>query len=134
MAYNLPLRDRIKSEEIRNKWNVEEMIDDIQNYQLKRNQHVLRMPANRIPCKALQYRPKEKRYSGRPYRRWKDQFMLLKNGNWTQNCDWKQRKNNIKIRYMTRRSPWRYTSTSTVIFSIHAQCFYIHPCVDLGKG
>ena len=34
------LRDRIKSEEIRKKWNVEEMIDDIQNYQLKQNQHV----------------------------------------------------------------------------------------------
>ena len=29
------LRDWIKSEEIRKKWNVEEMIDDIQNYQLK---------------------------------------------------------------------------------------------------
>ena len=29
------LRDRIKSEEIRKKWNVEEMVDDIQNYQLK---------------------------------------------------------------------------------------------------
>ena len=29
------LRDRIKSEEVRKKWNVEEIIDDIQNYQLK---------------------------------------------------------------------------------------------------
>ena len=27
------LRDRIKSEEIKKKWNVEEMIDDVQNYQ-----------------------------------------------------------------------------------------------------
>ena len=32
------LRNRIKSEEIRKKLNVEEMIDDIQNYQLKWNQ------------------------------------------------------------------------------------------------
>ena len=55
------LRDRIKSEE----WNVEEMIDDIQNYQLKWNQHVLRMPENRIPRKALQYRPQGKKYLGR---------------------------------------------------------------------
>jgi hypothetical protein len=55
------LRDRIKSEEIRKKWNVEEMLDDVQNYQLKWNQHVLRMPENTIPRKALQYRPPGKR-------------------------------------------------------------------------
>ena len=47
------LRDRIKSEEIRKKLYVEEMIHDIQTYQLKWNQHVLRMPENRIPIKAL---------------------------------------------------------------------------------
>ena len=41
----------IKSEEIRKKWNVEEMIDGIKNYQLKWNQHALRMPENRIPQK-----------------------------------------------------------------------------------
>ena len=43
------LSDRIESEEIRKNWKVEEMIDDIQNYQLKWNQHFLRMPENRIP-------------------------------------------------------------------------------------
>ena len=75
------LRDRIKSEEIRKKWNVEEMIDDIQNYQLKWNQYVLWMPENRISDKALQYQPQVKRDLGRPYRRWKDQFMKLLNGN-----------------------------------------------------
>ena len=48
------------------------MIDDIQNYQLKWNQHVLRMPENRIPHKALQYRPQGERDLGRLYRRWKD--------------------------------------------------------------
>ena len=69
------LRDRIKSEEIRKKWNVEEMLDDVQNYQLKWNQHVLRMPENTIPRKALQYRRQGKRDLGRPYYRWKDQFM-----------------------------------------------------------
>ena len=63
------LRDRIESEEIRKTWNVEEMINDIQNYQLKWNQQVLRMPENRIPRKELQYRPQEKRDLGRPYRR-----------------------------------------------------------------
>ena len=69
------LRDKIKSEEIGKKCNVEEMIDDIQNYQLKWNQNVLRMPENRIPRKALQYRPQGKRDIGRSYRRWKDQFV-----------------------------------------------------------
>ena len=49
------LRERIKSEEIRKKWNVKEMIDDIQNYQLKWNKRVLRMPENRIPRTSLQY-------------------------------------------------------------------------------
>ena len=63
------LTDRIKSEEIRKKWKVEEMIDDIQNYQLKW------MPENRLPHKALQYRTQRKRDLGRPYRHWKDQFM-----------------------------------------------------------
>jgi hypothetical protein len=60
------LRERIKSEEIRKRWKVEEMIDDIQDYQLKWNQHVLRMPENRIPRKALQYRPQGIRDLGRP--------------------------------------------------------------------
>ena len=51
------LRDRIKSENIRKQWKVEEIIDDIQNYQQKWNQHVLRMPENRLPRKSLQYQP-----------------------------------------------------------------------------
>ena len=69
------LRDRIKSEKIRKQWKVEEIIDNIQNYQQKWNQHVLRMPENRIPRKALQYRPQGKRDLRRPYHRLKDQFM-----------------------------------------------------------
>jgi hypothetical protein len=55
------LRDWIKSERIGKKWKVEEIIDDIQNYQQKWNQHVLRMPENKLPRKALQYRPQGKR-------------------------------------------------------------------------
>ena len=51
------------------------MIDNIQNYQLKWNQHVLSMPENRLLRKPLQYQPQGKRDLGRPYRRWKDQFM-----------------------------------------------------------
>ena len=51
------------------KSKVEEIIDDIQIYQLKWNQHVLRMPENRLPREALQYRSQRKRDLGRPYRR-----------------------------------------------------------------
>ena len=50
------------------------MIDDIENYQLKWNQHVLWVPENRIPRKALQYRPQGKGDLGRPYRRWKERM------------------------------------------------------------
>ena len=69
------LRDSIKSEEIRKKLNVEDMSEDIQNYQLKWNQHVLRKSENRIPRRTLQYRSQAKRDLGRPYRRLKDQFV-----------------------------------------------------------
>ena len=71
----ITLRDRIKRKKIRKQWKVEEIIDDILNYQQKWNQHVLRMPENRLPRKSLQYQPQGKRYLGRPYRRWKDLFM-----------------------------------------------------------
>ena len=66
-------RDRIKSEEIRMEWNVEEMIDDIQSYQLKWNQHVL--IKIEYHAKHCNIHPKEKSDLGRPYHRWKDQFM-----------------------------------------------------------
>ena len=53
-------------------WKVEEIIDDIQHYQQKWNQHVLRMPENRL---SMQYRPQGERDLGRSYRRLKEQFM-----------------------------------------------------------
>ena len=68
------LRDRIKSEEIWKKWKVGEMIDDIQNYQQKWNQHVLRMPEHNYHANLCNINPKAKGI-GRPYRRWEDQFM-----------------------------------------------------------
>ena len=40
-------------EKIRKQWKVEEVIYDIQNYQQKWNQYVLRMPENRLPRKSL---------------------------------------------------------------------------------
>ena len=63
------LWDRIKSDNIRKQWKVDEIIDDIQNYQQKWNQHVFRMPENRLPRKSLSYEPQGKRDLGRPYRR-----------------------------------------------------------------
>ena len=69
------LRDRITSEKIRKQWKVEKIIDDIQNYQQKWNQRILRMPENRLPRESLQYHPQGKRDLGRPYCRWKDQFV-----------------------------------------------------------
>ena len=87
------LRDRIKSEEIRKEWNVEEMIDDIQDYQLKWNQHVLRMPENRIPRKALQYLPSRKKgfrktlpSLERPVHVVAERELI------TQNCEWENKK------------------------------------------
>ena len=81
---DVTLRDSIKSEEITKNWKVEEIIDDIKNCHLKWNQDVLRMPENRIPRKALQYWLQGKGDLGRPYRRWKHQFIYLQKGNFNQ--------------------------------------------------
>jgi hypothetical protein len=69
------LLDRIKSEDLRNHWQVHEMVQEVQNYQFKWKQHVLRMPANRLPRKLLKYKPYGHRDLGRPHRRWTDQFL-----------------------------------------------------------
>lgn len=50
------LRDRMKSKDLRNQWEVEEMTHDIKNYQLKWNQHILRVPQEWLPLKALHYK------------------------------------------------------------------------------
>ena len=60
------IKGQEQSEEIRKKYNAEKMIKDIQNYQLEWTQHVLRMPENTLPRKALQYQPQGKRDLGRP--------------------------------------------------------------------
>jgi hypothetical protein len=43
-------------------------------YQENCLKHVQRMDTNRIPKQTLQYKPKERRYIGRPRKRWWDQF------------------------------------------------------------
>jgi hypothetical protein len=69
------LRDRIKSEDLRNRWRVHEMVQEVQNYQFKWMQRVLSTPANRLPRKLLKYKPHGRRHLGRPRRRWTDQFL-----------------------------------------------------------
>ena len=95
---SVTLRHRIKSEEIRKNWKIEEMIDDIQNYQLKWNLHVLRMPENILPRKALQYRPQVKKgfrktlpSLGRPVHIVAERELV------TQNCAWKKTKKNPNL-------------------------------------
>jgi hypothetical protein len=69
------LRDRIKSEDMRNRWRVHGMVQEVQNYQSRRMQHVLRMPANRLPWELLKSKPPGRRDLGRLHRRWTDQFL-----------------------------------------------------------
>ena len=54
------LMNRIKSEKIRKQWKIEEIIDDIQNYRQKWNQHVLRMPEIDSHAKHCNIDPKAK--------------------------------------------------------------------------
>jgi hypothetical protein len=69
------LRDRIKSEDLRNRWRTHGMVQEVQNYRFKWMQYVLRMPAKRLPRKLLKYKPYGRRDLGRPRRRWTDQFL-----------------------------------------------------------
>jgi hypothetical protein len=69
------LRDRIESEDLRNRWRVHEMVQEFQNCRCKWMQHVLRMPANRRTRKLLKCKPHGPRDLGRPHRRWADQFL-----------------------------------------------------------
>jgi len=52
----------------------------IKQYQKKWLRHVQRMDTNRIPKQALQYRPKGRRNTGRPEKRWSDQLHLEDQG------------------------------------------------------
>jgi hypothetical protein len=54
-------QDGIKREDLKNRWRVHEMVQEVQNYQFKWTQHVLRMPANRLLRKLLKYKPHGRR-------------------------------------------------------------------------
>jgi len=66
--------DKEKNQCIRKKTGAQSIVKEIKQYQKKWLQHVQRMDTNRIPIQTLQYRPKGRRYIGRPKKRWRDQL------------------------------------------------------------
>jgi hypothetical protein len=84
------LRDRIKSEGLRNRWRVYEIVQEVQNYQFKWMQRVLRTPPNRLSRKLLKYKPHGRRDLRRPHRWWTDQFLQSQNGQRYPNCQWEE--------------------------------------------
>ena len=67
--------DKEKNQCIREKLGAQSIVKEIKQYQ-KWLQHVHRMDTNRLPKQALQYRPKGRRDTGRPSKRWRDQIHL----------------------------------------------------------
>jgi len=72
--------DREKNQCIRQKAGAQNMVKEIKQYQKKWLQHVERMDTNILPKQALQYKPKGRRNTGRPRKRWRDQLHLEDQG------------------------------------------------------
>ena len=68
--------DKEKNQCIRKKTGAQSIVKEIKEYQKKWLQHVQKMDTNRLPKQSLQYRPKERRNTGRPRERWRDQLHL----------------------------------------------------------
>ena len=68
--------DKEKNRCIRGKTGAESIVKEIKEYQKKWPQHVQRVDTNRLPKQALQNRPKGRRNTGRPRKRWRDQLHL----------------------------------------------------------
>jgi len=66
--------DKEKNQCIREKNGSTEYSKRKKQYQEKWLQYVQRMDTNRIPKQALQCKPKGRRNTGRPRKRWRDQF------------------------------------------------------------
>jgi len=66
--------DKENNQCIREKTGVQNITEEIKQYQEKWLQHVQRMDTNRIIKQALRYRPKGRRNIGRPKQRWRDQL------------------------------------------------------------
>ena len=69
--------DKEKNQCIREKTGAENTVKEIKQYQENWLQHIQRMDTNRIPKQALQYKPKGRRHTRRPRKKWRDQFNPL---------------------------------------------------------
>ena len=76
--YNTGWRE--KNQCIRQKTGAQNIVKEIKQYQEKWVQHVQRMNTNILPKQALQYKPKGRRITGRPRKRWRDQLHLENQG------------------------------------------------------
>ena len=72
--------DKEKDQCIRQKTGAQNIVKEIKQYQEKLLQHVQRMGTNRLPKKALQYKPKVRKNIGRPRKRWRDKLHLEDQG------------------------------------------------------
>jgi len=72
--------DKEKNLCIRGKTGAQNIVKEIKQYQEKWLQHVQRMDTNRLPKKALQYKPKGRKTIGRSRKRWRDQLHLEDQG------------------------------------------------------
>jgi hypothetical protein len=68
--------DRQRNPEIRNSLKVDNIVEDIKQYQRRWVDHLERMDRRRLPRLAFQYQPRGWRDRGRPRARWKDQEHL----------------------------------------------------------
>jgi hypothetical protein len=68
--------DRQRNPEIRNSLKVDNIVEDIKQYQRRWVDHLERMDRSRLPRLAFQYQPRGWRDRGRPRTRWKDQEHL----------------------------------------------------------
>ena len=72
--------DKEKNQCIRQKTGAQDIVKEIKQYQKKWPQHVQKMDTNRLTKQALQYKPKGRRNTGRPRKRWKVQLHLEDQG------------------------------------------------------
>ena len=72
--------DKEKNLCIREKTGAQNIVKEIKQYQEQCLQHVQRMDTNRIPKQALQYKPKGRRHTGRPRKKWRNQIYFEDQG------------------------------------------------------
>jgi predicted GTPase len=68
--------DKEKNTSIREKIGAQNIVKEIKQYQEKWLKHLQRMETNRLTKQALQYKPKGRKNTGRPRKRWRDHFIL----------------------------------------------------------